>query len=83
MGSYVDFDLRTQEGETVAGLCHARGENKSLPPVWLMYVPVPSLEHALAKVEAYGGEVVDKRHGSFAIIRDPAGTYLALMQSKG
>ncbi|MEO0568088.1 MAG: VOC family protein [Pseudomonadota bacterium] len=80
MGDYADFDVSTQEGGRVAGLCHARDSNAALPPVWLMYVAVPSLKDALAQVKAHGGEVVDERHGSFAVIRDPAGAHLALLE---
>ena len=36
MGDYVDFDMTTQSGERVAGLCHAGGDNAALPPVWMI-----------------------------------------------
>ena len=80
MGDYADFDMTNAGGERVAGLCHARGDNASLPPVWLMYVSVPSLKEALIQVDAHGGTVVDQRHPGFAIIRDPAGAHLALLE---
>ncbi|MEM9031460.1 MAG: VOC family protein [Pseudomonadota bacterium] len=80
MGEYVDFDMTAPSGDRVAGLCHARKENAGLPPVWLMYVSVPSLKGALAKVEALGGKIVDQRGGAFAVIRDPAGAHLALWE---
>lgn len=80
MGEYADFNMTTQDGDTVAGLCHARQENANLPPVWLMYVAVPSLREALAKVEALGGKVVDQRT-AFAVVCDPAGAHLALWEA--
>ena len=79
MGDYADFDMTSADGERVAGLCHARGDNASLPPVWLMYVSVPSLKDALTQVDAHGGTVVAPRHPGFAIIRHPPGAHLALL----
>lgn len=82
MGGYVDHAMTAPNGDTVAGLCHARGENAKLPPVWLLYFAVPSLEDALAKVRDNGGEVIDERE-AFAVVRDPAGAHLALWQQQG
>ncbi|MEL6889821.1 MAG: hypothetical protein AAFZ04_14665 [Pseudomonadota bacterium] len=80
MGNYADFDMTAPGGDRVAGLCHARGANAGLPPVWLMYVTVASLSDALAQVEAHGGTVIDKRGDTLAVIRDQAGAHLALWQ---
>ncbi len=81
MGGYADYTMATENGEVVAGLCHARGPNAKLPPVWLIYVPVASLDAALAAARAHGGEVIDERpaHG-MAVVRDPAGAVFALWQ---
>ncbi|MEM7732640.1 MAG: VOC family protein [Pseudomonadota bacterium] len=81
MGDYADFDMTSPDGDRVAGLCHARGPNAALPPVWLIYVSVPSLKDALAQVKAHGGTVIDQRGDALAIIRDPAGAHLALWQT--
>lgn len=41
MGGYQDFCMnKAVDGETVAGICHARGENAGLPAQWLLYVNV-------------------------------------------
>ena len=41
MGDYADYNVQVDStGETVAGLCHARGSNAKLPPQWLIYVQV-------------------------------------------
>ncbi|MEO0829489.1 MAG: VOC family protein [Pseudomonadota bacterium] len=80
MGAYVDFDMSTASGDRVAGLCQAKGANAALPPVWLMYVAVPSLKDALGKVEGLGGTVIMQPTGAFAVIADPAGTHLALWE---
>ena len=30
--------------QPVSGICHARGSNADLPPVWLIYITVADLE---------------------------------------
>ena len=82
-GPYVDYALRTPGGAAVAGICHARGVNEGLPPLWLICLPVGDLEESLSRVREEGGEVLDARKGSagectYAVIRDPVGVCLAL-----
>jgi predicted enzyme related to lactoylglutathione lyase len=37
MGDYQDFCMVAPgNGQMVAGICHARGENAELPPVWMI-----------------------------------------------
>ena len=86
MGDYEDFVMVSPaDGVSSAGVCHARGVNKDLPPVWLVYIVVADLEQSLAACRAGGGEViVGPRHtqgGDYAIICDPAGAHLALYQA--
>ncbi|MBW7914612.1 MAG: VOC family protein [Taibaiella sp.] len=84
MGGYNDYcmnDPRT--GETVAGVCHARGVNAHLPPQWLIYLSVENLDESLQAVEANGGKVLgDKRSdgkgGYYCLVQDPAGAYLMI-----
>lgn len=78
MGGYEDWSL-TSDGRPVAGVCHARGANAGLPPVWMVYFTVDHLEEALAEVEAREGTVV-KRQERMAVVRDPGGTVAALFQ---
>lgn len=87
MGGYSDYFMGSPEtGETVAGICHARGVNADLPPQWLVYVTVADLEASLARCVALGGTQltpVKGDHGaeySYCVIKDPAGAVLALMQ---
>lgn len=85
-GGYNDFCMNTPDaGMTVAGVCHARGENAALPPAWLAYVNVADVAASLAQVKALGGRVVDgpRKLGGrdFVCIQDPAGAYLALIQA--
>ena len=83
-GGYTDYALCTPDGTGVAGVCHARGVNEGLPPVWLICLPVGDLDESLSLVSKEGGEVVDARRGgggtsTYAVIRDPVGVYLALV----
>lgn len=85
MGGYVDFSMvAPASGETVAGVCHARGSNADLPPQWLMYVTVADLDAALAACAEHGGETAATPRplagGRFAVVRDPAGAVLAVYE---
>jgi predicted enzyme related to lactoylglutathione lyase len=68
-----------------ATVCHARGSNAGLPPVWLIYITVASLEESLRRCEASGGKVRIPPHsfgsqGRYAVIEDPAGAVAALFE---
>jgi len=83
-GPYADYALCTPDGTAVAGVCHARGVNEGLPPVWLICLPVGDLDESLSRAREEGGEVVDARKGSagdhvYAVVRDPVGVCLALV----
>jgi predicted enzyme related to lactoylglutathione lyase len=80
---YADYTLSTPDGTAVAGVCHARGVNRAIPPVWLIYLPVGDLGESLERVREGGGEIVEARTGAsgeyvYAVIRDPVGACLAL-----
>ena len=72
-------------GAATAGICWARGANAGLPPVWLVYFIVASLDTSLAEVRKRGGTVLREPRasgeGRFAVIRDPAGAVCALYQA--
>lgn len=84
MGGYSDFNMRPAAGEPVAGVCHARGSNAGLPPVWLIYVIVEDLDASLSSCAELGGTVVapprSMGEARYAVIRDPAGAALGLYQ---
>lgn len=88
MDGYDDYCIDRSDGKPLAGVCHARGPNADLPPVWLVYFPVADLAAALAQCADQGGAVVagpkdmDGQH-RFAVIRDPAGAMCALLESQG
>ena len=86
MGDYADFNMiDPASGHPVAGICHARGGNADLPPVWMVYFRVADLDGALAACRSRGGTVLaePRRAGDFryAVIRDPAGAVCALGQA--
>lgn len=82
--AYADYNMLGDDGAPAAGVCHARGGNLGLPPVWLLYLPVGDLAESLRRVEEEGGRVVKAAHGSddeiaYAVIEDPVGARLALL----
>jgi predicted enzyme related to lactoylglutathione lyase len=84
MGDYDDFCLHPPGADPVAGVCHARGGNAGLPPVWLVYFTVDDLDAALASCRARGGAILagPKSLGAarYAVVRDPAGAASALFE---
>lgn len=81
MGDYNDFNMNNADG-TVAGICHAKGDNSGIPPQWLMYVRVENAEISAKKTVELGGEIL-KGPTTFGgqtyfIIRDPGGAILAV-----
>lgn len=85
MGGYSDYVMSTPDGEAAAGVCHARGGNADLPPVWMLYVIVADLDQSIARCEELGGSVIagPKKMGEtarYCIIRDPAGAAIGLYQ---
>ena len=87
MGGYADYFMQSPEsGQTVAGIVHARGENADMPPQWLTYVVVDDLDASLRQCEEGRGTIVTAVKGGeggsrYCVIQDPAGAYLALMQT--
>ena len=86
MGGYADYVMsRPADGTATTGVCWARGTNAGLPPVWLVYFIVASLDNSLAEVHERGGEVLREPtpsgDGRYAVVRDPAGAVCALYES--
>ena len=83
MGTYSDFVMNAN-GTGTAGICHARGSNADLPPVWLIYITVDDLDHSLDECERLGGSLVSAPRsyggGRYCVIKDPAGAICALYQ---
>ncbi len=86
MGDYDDFNINLPKtGDTIAGICHARGSNSNLPAQWLMYVRVEDVAVSAQKCRELGGDILDgpRKMGAenFCVIKDPAGAVLALVSS--
>ena len=86
MGGYADFVMsRPEDGTGTTGVCWARGANAGLPPVWLVYFVVASLDNSLSQVRERGGAVLrepgSSGGGRFAVVRDPAGAVCALYEN--
>jgi len=86
LGDYNDYVVCNEGTENaVAGICHAKGSNANIPPVWLVYVSVANVEESVAKVKALGGEVLEGPRlmdgNNFAIIKDPAGAIMAIIEN--
>jgi uncharacterized protein len=80
---YADYNMLGADGSAVAGVCHARGVNAELPPVWMLYLPVGDLAESLRRVQDEGGEVIRTTRGRsgepvYALVRDPVGAHFAL-----
>jgi len=87
MGEYSDYVIATPQNEqTVAGICHARGENANIPPQWMIYIKVRSLDESVAAAKRLGGEMLvgPKQFGGarFCVLRDPAGAAFAVIEGE-
>ena len=77
----------TDDGTSAAGVCHARGVNRDLPPVWMIHLPVSDLAESLRRVPEEGGTIIKAAQGNdgeyvSAVVQDPVGVHLALVQGK-
>jgi uncharacterized protein len=88
VADYVDYNVHNalEHGdECIAGICHKKGSNVNIPAQWLNYVIVKNLRESLANCQKLGGKTIDgpRKMGKnmFAVIQDPAGAYLALMET--
>ena len=87
MGGYEDFMMTPPNSETaVAGVCHARGSNADIPPVWLIYLMVSDLDESVRRCEVRGGKLrrpiaTMGGTGRYCVIEDPAGAVSAMFES--
>ena len=84
VGAHSDFVMMA-DGSEIAGICHARGANAALPPVWLIYITVEDLDHSIAECQRLGGALLTTPRsyggGRYCVIKDPAGAVCALYQA--
>lgn len=88
MGEYDDFGMGPRgRTEMVAGVCHSRGENADLPPVWLMYIVVKNLKQSIESCQRLGGSLIAPPRplgkGQMCVISDLAGAMVALYEEPG
>ncbi len=81
---YADYCMLGDDGKPAAGVCHARGVNVGVPPIWMLYLPVGDLAASLRHVQGEGGRVLKDSSGgagghAYAIIQDPVGARLGLV----
>ena len=86
MGEYDDYVMMLSDEETpAAGICHAKGVNKDLPPQWLIYIEVEDLDKSLAACIASGGKVHGEKRSMgkdgkhYCLIQDPAGAFMMIL----
>jgi predicted enzyme related to lactoylglutathione lyase len=85
-GDYDDYCAAAEvDGPPIAGICHARGPNASMPAQWLMYVSVADLEASLSACRKLGGQIVCPPrdmgdYGRMCVICDPAGAVVAIIE---
>jgi uncharacterized protein len=80
---YADYNMLDGDGKPVAGICHARGVNAGLPPVWMIYLPAGDLSESLRRARDEGGTIIQARQGKdgkgvLAVVQDPVGACFAL-----
>jgi predicted enzyme related to lactoylglutathione lyase len=90
MGDYDDYAMVDSNGSGVgvAGVCHARGVNAAIPPVWMPYFRVDDVAAAVARCLDLGGELIKpvdppQAYGVTAFLRDPQGTAFGLVSPAG
>lgn len=81
---YADYNMLGSDGNPAAGVCHARGVNLGLPPIWMIYLPVGDFAESLRRVREGGGKIIKETTGAdgghaYAIVEDPVGATLALV----
>ena len=81
---YADYNMFGGDGNPAAGVCHARGGNLGLPPVWIIYLPVGDLDESLRRVREGEGKIIKATRGAdgeyaYAVVQDPVGACLALV----
>jgi len=84
MGGYADFNMHAATGAApVAGICHARGGNATMPRI--VYFVVASLDDSLHRCTTLGGRKLGPIRGvagsgRYVVIADPAGAVCALFE---
>ena len=81
---YADYNMVCADGNPAAGVCHARGVNSGLPPVWMICLPVGDLAESVRRVKEEGGKIIKairRDDGEYvsAVVEDPVGACISLV----
>lgn len=81
---YTIFRHRDRDAGAVYAMM-AEQRAQGVPPNWLLYVSVPSVDDAVAKAKTLGGEVLGEPldvfgMGRMAVLKDPTGAVFAVWQ---
>ena len=78
---YADYEMLDRNGKAAAGICHARGVNADIPPVWMLYLPVGDLSESVRVAKQEGGRIISEKDGNHAqaVIEDPVGACFAIV----
>lgn len=87
MGGYSDYNMMRQGSDLpAAGICHARGINSALPPVWMVYITVEDMAKSLEEVKQLGGKIIDIKpeaeNPQMVVIQDPSGAVCTLFKAQ-
>jgi predicted enzyme related to lactoylglutathione lyase len=79
---YISFEVN---GEKVGGILQRPSTAPAMPPVWMNYFAVDSVDKYSEKVNALGGKIVMPKMeipetGSFACMEDPTGAHAYLFE---
>lgn len=78
-GQVARFEMQIDDETIAAEICQCDIENGGIPAVWLIHLSVGDLTESLRRVGENGGEVIKEfAKTKSAVVRDPAGVYLAL-----
>lgn len=85
MGDYEDYTMSSPtDGQAKVGICHARGNNAHIPPVWMVYFYVKNIDESLTKLHRLGGQTIGDVQSMgkdrYVFIKDPQGIACALYQ---
>jgi len=90
MGPDSHYTIFLQDGKDVAAGSQINADMATMgvPPNWLSYVSVASVDESVAKAAALGGKLVAgpfdvMEHGRMAVLSDPTGAAFALWQAYG
>lgn len=87
MGEQGSYHIASLRGQDVAAMYLIGGPMAGMPPAWISYVAVASVDDAIAKAESLGGTKVmgpheAMEHGRLAMLRDPSGAAFCVWQAR-